>query len=313
MTIECARCGTQFRFDDGGIEKDGVWVRCSRCQHVFFQNLPRRAESVEEPRVEFESEIPFADAATEDAVEAEILARTAEFRRAAEERERLASFAGDDDWDEEPAPAVTEDAREEEKEPLRVDKNEVKRRHSWVNLLFAGVIAVVLAVAVYILIFPQVRQELLHGLAGMPVVDRLMAKSKRADDAGPAHVALKEIRQRTVSNWLLGNVRIIEGAALNRAAYPLTRISIRGELYDAAGTVLAERASFCGNYLSDQELATMTEEEIQRELSQPLGSDIANDRIEPGGQIPFMIVFAHEPPNVAKATVVPVTAERLLP
>ncbi len=311
MTIECARCGTQFRFDDSGIEKDGVWVRCSRCQHVFFQNLPQRAASVEEPRVEFEREISFADAATEDAVEAEILARTAEFRRAAEERERLASFAADDDWDEEPV--VPEDVREEEKEPLRIDKKEVKRRQSWVNLLFAGVIAVVLAVAVYILIFPQVRQELLQGLARMPIVDRLMAKSKHDGEAGPAHVALKEIRQRTVSNWLLGNVRIIEGAALNRAAYPLTRISIRGELYDAAGTVLAERASFCGNYLSDQELATMTEEEIQRELSQPLGSDIANDRIEPGGQIPFMIVFAHEPPNVAKATVVPVTAERLLP
>jgi hypothetical protein len=60
-------------------------------------------------------------------------------------------------------------------------------------------------------------------------------------------------------------------------------------------------------------LATLTEEQMQQELSIPQGSDISNDRIESSGQIPFMVVFANEPPGVVKTTVMPAGAERLLP
>ena len=37
MIIQCRKCETRFRFDENLMEGDGVWVRCSRCQHVFFQ------------------------------------------------------------------------------------------------------------------------------------------------------------------------------------------------------------------------------------------------------------------------------------
>jgi len=93
----------------------------------------------------------------------------------------------------------------------------------------------------------------------------------------------------------------------------MTRIRVRGEIVGDGGVLLGERESFCGNLLTADELATMTEEQLQKELSNPQGSDVSNDRIAPKGQIPFMIVFVREPIGVVKTFVVPSGAERLLP
>jgi hypothetical protein len=64
--------------------------------------------------------------------------------------------------------------------------------------------------------------------------------------------------------------------------------------------------------LSDAELMTLTEEEIKRRLANPEGSTAPNDRILPGGRIPFMIVWAFEPPGAAKTSVTVAGVERLL-
>ena len=41
MIIQCRQCRTKYTFDDALVQQDGVWVRCSRCQHVFFQENPQ--------------------------------------------------------------------------------------------------------------------------------------------------------------------------------------------------------------------------------------------------------------------------------
>jgi len=56
----------------------------------------------------------------------------------------------------------------------------------------------------------------------------------------------------------------------------------------------------------------MSEEQIFRELAIPQGSDVPNDRINPQGAIPFMLVFVREPAGVDKTMVMPIAAERLL-
>ena len=40
MIIQCRQCRTKFYFDDAMMQGDGMWMRCSRCQHVFFQDNP---------------------------------------------------------------------------------------------------------------------------------------------------------------------------------------------------------------------------------------------------------------------------------
>jgi hypothetical protein len=78
------------------------------------------------------------------------------------------------------------------------------------------------------------------------------------------------------------------------------------------GTPVRQSAAFCGNLLTDEELGIMSEEQIFRELANPQGSDVPNDRIAPNGTIPFMIVIMREPPGVTRTFVMPVAAERLL-
>ena len=43
MIIQCKRCETKFRFDESLLTGEGLWVRCSRCRHVFFQEGARPA------------------------------------------------------------------------------------------------------------------------------------------------------------------------------------------------------------------------------------------------------------------------------
>jgi hypothetical protein len=125
-------------------------------------------------------------------------------------------------------------------------------------------------------------------------------------------VRLQDVRHRVINNYILGQIGVVEGTAVNRADYPISRILIKGEILDAYSVVLGGHTSYAGNILTDEELTNLSEEEILLKLSQPQGLNNANDKIMPNGQIPFMIVFSHEPAGVIKTTVVTVGAERLL-
>ena len=125
-------------------------------------------------------------------------------------------------------------------------------------------------------------------------------------------VKLQDVRHRVMNNYILGQIGVVEGTAVNRADYPISRILIKGEILDAYSVVLGEHTSYAGNILTDEELTNLSEEEIFGKLSQPEGLNNSNDKIMPNGQIPFMIVFPREPSGVIKTTVTPVRVERLL-
>jgi hypothetical protein len=130
--------------------------------------------------------------------------------------------------------------------------------------------------------------------------------------ASPAEpVRIKDIRQRSVANLLAGNLRVIEGVAVNQAPYPLAKIKVRIVIADAYDVVLGEKIVYCGNLLTDAELGALAEAEIQRELSIQQGSDVSNERIAPNGEIPFMIVFNQEQAGAIKTTVMPGGADRV--
>jgi hypothetical protein len=125
-------------------------------------------------------------------------------------------------------------------------------------------------------------------------------------------VRLQDVRHRLINNYILGQIGVVEGTAVNRADYPISRILIKGEILDAYSVVLGDHTSYAGNILTDEELTNLSEEEILMKLSHPEGLNNSNDKIMPNGQIPFMIVFSHEPAGIIKTTVVTVGAERLL-
>lgn len=301
MIVRCIKCGTKFRFDESRIGGDGCWVRCSRCSHVFFLDAP--ASETEKQQLDTFSDLFKADIFEEnrlDKTEPEEPLIGDNEKNPFEFEKQSDSFEG----------------LNEMKEQL-IDKNDSvskrSKKRGWlyvvIVLLLAGAGGASLAV------FPEVGQQA-ASLASSGV-SRLMAfiqgEGGKTEAEGPAQVQVSGLRQRFVNNVLGGNIRVVEGMATNLSSHDLTRIKIRGEIVGEGGVFLGEMEAFCGNLLTEEELTGMTEEQILKELSNPEGSDISNDRIVPKGEIPFMLVFTHEPPGVLKTFVVPAGAERLLP
>jgi len=277
MIITCERCQTKYRFDDSLVTGEGVWVRCTRCRHVFFQENPLKAEpSPPTPPLPPKEE-------------EEILSRL-------EETEETSPFE--------------EIEKEKQEEPASV----AKKRTSIGRVLayiFAFLLVLILACGTYLWVSPDGRKQVVVSLIPyFPPLER-WANDWLPKESAISEISLQDLRQHFVNNWLLGQLRVVEGTAVNTSKYPLTKIQVRGRMYDAAGVVLGETLSYCGNFLTDAELATMMEEEIKTKLLQPPGGG-TNDRLNPHGQIPFMLVFIHDLPTVSKVTVAPAGAERLL-
>lgn len=330
MIIQCRKCETRFRFDEKVMEGDGVWVRCSRCGDVFFQDRPAGdahtapdipSVRVSEARRAPENRFPPVEHRVAPEVKAEATHRPEpeEGEEAGEppEFEKEPSLDGlNGDLDKEPpgpADDLEKDDLEKDEEALPVPP---PRRWGRTLLKLAALLFFIVIVAgtVYLYLFPEVRSQVMEPfspwLKGVPYLENLVDTGKGSGAVAVAPVFLKDIRQRSVSNLLVGNLRVIEGIAVNQASYPLARMRVRLVIADAYDVVLGEKVVYCGNILTDAELGAMAEAEILRELSIPQGSDIANERIAPKGEIPFMIVFNQEQTGAVKTTVTPAGADR---
>ncbi len=332
MIIRCRKCETKFRFEDSLITGDGVWVRCSRCRNVFFHDNPAQAEKAP---AQLKAAPPFSTQGGQEKDEPErrkatpdkggvgdtprdregdpVLSRIEEIREAIKEKGK------DPDLIFKEFDALEHEADEHSDEGLFGEMpdpgKEDKKRGSlgkYFAYFFLVLLMSIMLGALYLWIFPQARQQAVEFLAPYFPTITLLGNNGANQNQAAGLVTIQDARQHFVNNWLMGNLRVVEGAAVNAVKYPLTRIRVRSRLYDEKGAISGESISFCGNFLTDAELATLTEDEIQRKLSQPLGSNVPNDRISPHGQIPFMIVFSHEPPTVAKVTVMAAGAEKLL-
>ena len=342
MIIQCRKCETKFRFDEALIEGDGVWVRCSRCQHVFFEERSAVGEKQSVSPVA-EAEIPsvrISDARRmpdEGFPDEERLSlretqkegypytsvsdtqgeSTSEIdREPVIERDEtgaeVAVAAPDRPLHEEGAPGA-----DEGDEPFHAESG--GRRWGW-TILKVFFLVMVIAVAAGIAGFwfiPELRNQALElaspWLRSVPAVEKLIGPvpAGKGREAVPAPLRLKDVRQRSVTNLLAGNLRVIEGMAVNQASYPVGRIRVRLLISDAYDVTLGEKVVYAGNLLTDAELGALAEAEIQRELSVPQGTDFPNEKVPPNGEIPFMIVFSQEQAGAIKAVVTPAGADRV--
>jgi len=314
MIIQCKRCETKFRFDESLLTGEGLWVRCSRCRHVFFQEGARPAAAETQRSRKEES----AAAGAEKPVQAASQAiETENAHGAAPEGKSVPAEAADvDELEIDKTEENLEElssAAEEEEEPPRKKKKK-KGVLTPGRIVLYGLLLVVLLLAVFFRFFPQGGESILQGIfQTIPAVERLWGPEKTARGFNLRQIEIRDVRQRFVNNGIMGKLRVVEGAAVNASSFTVARIKIKGELYDAYGVVLTDRVAHAGNILVDEALWVLTEEAIANELSSPQGSTVSNERVPPGGKIPFMVVFAHEPPGVAKATVMVAGAERILP
>ncbi|MBP7342300.1 MAG: DUF3426 domain-containing protein [Smithellaceae bacterium] len=325
MIIQCKQCRTKFRFDESQMEGDGLWMRCSRCRHVFFQESPAKpgpvagetAAGMTSARLSFEPAVPARIAADKERDPDEAsLRRKVEPEEPAggslppepepEPSERVGLNLTDIEFSpgEEIAPEAEEAAAAAVEPPPAPEK---KKSKAWLAVLWSVLVIIVIPAVLLFFVFPQQLERYVE-------IGRkyLGASQPYQGHSVLAQVKVQEIRQRVVNNYILGNIRVVEGVAVNQADFAVARIQVKAAILDAYAVVLDERTSFAGNILSDEELTNASEEDMLKILSLPEGRDNSNERVIPGGRIPFMIVFTREQPGVIKTTVTIAGAERLL-
>ena len=279
MIIQCEQCETKFRFDESLIPAKGIWVRCSRCRHEFFQHHPLVQPPAEEemliPDIQADAYKPIPEALPD--IEALTVEKT------------------DEEEGEEKGPAPE------------------KETHRTALTVLYLVIALILLASLGIWVLPDARMKAMQMLSPyVPAIEGRIGAGASKKKSVPEGIQIQSVRQRYVNNRIAGGMRVIQGDVVNGTEGQMTRILVKAELADASDAVIAQRQSYTGNLLTDDELTVLPDEAIQQKLSYVQGSPVSNDRVPPGGQIPFMIVVAAEPPGVANVYLSIAGAEKLL-
>jgi hypothetical protein len=80
-------------------------------------------------------------------------------------------------------------------------------------------------------------------------------------------------------------------------------IKITGKLFTKGKKLAQTKTVFCGNVISDLDLATMDLDTISKRLANRFGDNRSNAKVIPNKAIPFMIVFSKLPNNLEEFTI----------
>jgi len=311
MIIQCRQCRTKFKFDDTLMQGSGVWLRCSRCGHVYFQENPLMKPETDlssEPAKPVEESIPVEKSAELSTQTPSVVYRDADGFHSLDKVMESKKYLDEEinlDIEKTPEESIRGENEEVEQKELSSQKSSGK---IWKIAVWSVFVILIIPSVIYFFVFPEFGDQIIKNV----LVYVGISEPTRSEIVISQVVKLQDVRHRMVSNYILGQIGVVEGTAVNRADFPISRILIKGEILDAYSVVLGEHTSYAGNILTDEELTNLSEEEILSKLSHPEGLNNSNDKIMPNGQIPFMIVFSREPAGVIKTTVVTVGAERLL-
>ena len=101
-----------------------------------------------------------------------------------------------------------------------------------------------------------------------------------------------------------GNQRfVIHGKIKNDYDHPRSFIKVTGKIYQKDGKLVKSESVYCGNVLSDSELAGMKIAAITKRLRNRFGDKKSNIKVKTGQTVPFMIVFDKLPQNLDEYTV----------
>jgi predicted Zn finger-like uncharacterized protein len=104
-------------------------------------------------------------------------------------------------------------------------------------------------------------------------------------------ITLRSVEASYVKNKKLGTLLVITGEAVNEYNKPRASIQVKGIVFGADGEEVDSRTAYCGNPLSEQQLATMSMDKIEAAMANQFGDSLANMEVAAGDSIPFVIVI----------------------
>ena len=277
MIVPCQKCQTKFKLDDSKIPPEGAWVRCSKCGEVFQVEPPGTPEPPAPPEAPSAEGLPPEDDLGLD-------------------------LGLEDESGPEDSAALADFGLEEETAPAKAGKGPGG---------FFKAVFWILGILILLAVLALGGLVALDRLGSMPhLVDpfrnlpglKLLLSAKGPVEAAHDKTLMGPVNVRGYYrlNDKVGRIFVIQGLVENRHPGRRTHVLVRGRLLDKRGQVARQAVVYAGPMFTPEELKTLSLEEMQRRLADPKGPDGSLYVVEPGSTIPFMIVFAHLPDNLAE-------------
>lgn len=327
MIIACPECSTKFAIDPERIAGSGAKMRCARCKYVFVVEKPQ-PEPVSPPAPPDEpaplstqndnlvSPLPFESLSLpDDPPVSEIddvdfdydqfqeLDADKNLRDEPDEEPTHGQKPNDSENSESAPAAVTADkfsdsfpAKPGAKEPATAPERSPNSSPlaTLIKILLVLFLAILMIGAVLVYLNgPEHLNQMIRQHLGQQTYDRSQG----------GEITLGQVNGRFLTNERAGELFLIRGEVINNFSQPRSAIQVKGILYDQHGKPLMQKTVFCGNPISDEDLRTLTFNELEQKMGNQFGKDLSNMQIAPGRSIPFDIVFKELPPNISEFSV----------
>jgi len=196
-----------------------------------------------------------------------------------------------------PSFAASTPSGEEELPPLAIS---TRRKGSSIFAIVVTAIAVlvVLAIAGFGLYFFK---------EGPSAFDKLklsfLARWVGMEAAEEGGIVIKNPQGAFMVNRVAGDIFVVSGEAVNNFKKPRASIQVKAIVLGPKGETLMQKTAYCGNLLSKEQLTTLPMAKIEDAMGSPFGDSLANLGVQPGKEIPFVVVFSGVPKNAAEFSV----------
>ena len=334
MIIECKKCGSKFKLDEGLLREEGSKVRCSVCKSVFKaypggvvpafddkwkavdQSLGETVTLDTHPTLEEQRP---AEPLLEDTFEAELAKALQEESKTKrietispdqipEEEEEELRFDFEESTSREPRMEATPASSTLQRELTKITEAPAKaERPPAVKRKKGGLPKVVVIALIVLLLLTGGATALLY-FAPEQVPESLIsllgvAGKPEVKDPGVRRLTFKNVSGKFYQSTKAGNLFCVQGMVFNN--YPGSRsyIRVKGSLLDEKGVAVKQKLAFAGNTFTENELKDMSLEQVNQGLNNRTGKGNANVNVKSQASVPFMIVFNELPDNLSEFTV----------
>ncbi len=308
MIVKCEKCKSEFNLNDSMIKNEGSTVRCSVCKNVFKVFPPKPAT--------FDELIDdnFSDTAMEETVALDMPPDLEDISGETYDDYKRDSF---DKAFEEAIEEVSEDeellASESEPIPARDQTAELIKKKTDISTVKIGgertgkkgkprVLLIILSIILLLIIaslvvffyFPDILPESIYSMK--------LTDQNSAVDAGANKLDFEPVTGSYFESDNAGQLYIIEGSVINIDQKARSHILLKGSLLDDKGTPLVYATAYAGNTLTDEQLNTLSINEMKQIMQNKSGTNNNNVGVKPGGSVPFMIIFNDLPKGMTEFT-----------
>ncbi|MCL4479458.1 MAG: zinc-ribbon domain-containing protein [Deltaproteobacteria bacterium] len=348
MIVICDKCNTKYKLDDTAITEDGVKVRCTKCGNTFIVKKPKKEDvenlaqskqdagylqsdihdeldkaiketigdiageksAVQNPGTEFDwsalienkeasPEHEYSEPKPEDEL--------SDFNDAIKKEEPIIDHAQDQpvsapEVSDLPTPIVEHMIRE----TIKHGREEDAAKNT------------ALVLKKIILIFSVLILMSVIGYSGY------MYKHEITEEANKVYLLLSEqiankkpinvgVSVASSKGYFMKNVRgqqlfVIEGDVTNTKNKSLSFIKLKASILDNNNNLVSSKSFYAANVFTDEELRTLTSDQINKKLNNEMGQSLKNFNVPPETSIPFAVVFFDVPNNLSSYTIIPESA-----